>query len=770
MSTLVKIGLAGNPNTGKSSLFNKLTGSHQSVGNWSGVTVEKKTGFYRYLGTKFSVVDLPGTYSIESNNDNISKDEIIAKSYIVEAEIDIIVNVIDASNIERNLYLTTQLLDLGKPIIIVLNMMDMLKKKGIKIDAKHLADILKCNVVELVVIKDRGIKELKRVIVDQLKFIDGFDNFCRTYDGMGDSLKKSVNKIVLAIKDSFEDEDSNLYSIGLNLLEYDESNRDKLSELQLNLINQERLNLERSYGEDIDIILADARYEYITNITRQVKNTTTKLSKSLTQKIDKVVLNRVLGFPIFLCVMYLLFFCTIKMGNVFVDFFDQITGVILVDGSRYLLMHYNAPELLIAIVSDGLATGVQTVSTFIPIIGCLYFFLSLLEDSGYMARAAFVIDRFMSWLGLHGKSFVSLLIGFGCNVPSIMSARTLSSEKDRLLTIIMAPFMSCGARLPVYTLFTLIFFEENAENIVFLLYLTGVAVAVLTALIMKYTLLPGGKSMFCIELPDYHMPLIGNILCKVRERLNSFVFGAGKVIVLMVLVLGLLNSIGMDGTFNNQNTQNSILSTVAKKITPLFSPIGISENNWPAVVGIFTGVFAKEAIVGTLVALYGEEVENDSNGEFNFGGKIQDAFRTIKENTYELVPFLNIEMDSKEIDSVRDSAIKKAFVSTSAVIAYLLFILLYTPCVAVLAVIYRETNIKWTVFIGTWTLFTGFFFSIVYYQSTRLISNPGEAIGWLFFMFTLLIFIIGMLRRGNIKKTLHDTNLLYSKNSVCAKC
>jgi ferrous iron transport protein B len=471
-----------------------------------------------------------------------------------------------------------------------------------------------------------------------------------------------------------------------------------------------------------------------------------------------------LGIPIFLGVMYLMFMFTINVGGAFIDFFDLFVGALLVDGLSELLTEFGSPSWLTTLVANGIGGGVQVVATFIPIIGFLYLFLSFLEDSGYMARAAFVMDRFMRFIGLPGKSFVPLIVGFGCNVPAIMATRTLENQRDRILTILMNPFMSCGARLPVYALFAAVFFPVGGQNLVFGLYLLGIAVAVMTAFIMKNTLLKGDASPFIMELPPYHLPTLHGIGLRTWDRLKNFIFRAGKLIVPMVLVLTFLNSYGTDGSFNNENTEKSVLSEIGRGMTPIFHPMGIEADNWPATVGIFTGILAKEAVVGTLDALYTQLAMTDSQlnspePPFDLWQAIGTAFATIPKNLATLTenildPLgLNIgEMsDTTEVAEAQAvnvntfGAMITRFDGQAGAFAYLLFILLYFPCAAATAAIYRETDLKWTIFIAGWTTGLAYLFATVFYQLATFTRHPLTSLAWtgsLLLLFSLVILLL----------------------------
>ncbi len=391
-------------------------------------------------------------------------------------------------------------------------------------------------------------------------------------------------------------------------------------------------------GQDIDLQLADIRYGHIHQWVQQARQQKGKLTEAQSEWLDRVLLNRWIGIPFFLFVMYLMFLFAINVGSAFIDFFDIMGGALFVDGVHHLLGLVNAPEWLGAILADGFGVGLQTVATFIPVIGCLYLFLAVLESSGYLARAAFVVDALMRRLGLPGKAFVPMLMGFGCTVPSVMATRTLNSERERLMTSAMAPFMSCGARLPVYALFAVAFFPESGQNLVFGLYLIGIVVAVLTGLLLRSTLLPGKSDSMLMEMPDYEWPRPVNVAIKTWQKLKSFVFGAGKTIVLVVAVLSVLNSLGTDGSFGHQEQESSVLSKISQAVTPVLHPIGVRDDNWQATVGIVTGIFAKEAVVGTLNSLYAGGGDAEEESEFSLVASFHEAIDAVAANLAEINP------------------------------------------------------------------------------------------------------------------------------------
>ena len=726
------VGVVGNPNCGKTTLFNVLTGSKQHVGNWPGVTVEKKTGEYQFQQKRIALVDLPGTYSLEADDDSISLDEKVARDYVASKQADLIINIVDAANIERNLYLTSQLLEMRVPMVLVLNMMDAVKKRGIKINTELLAKQLGCPVVAITAALGQGIPELKAVINQACVYAPT--------PSLSVKYHPAIERAVEQLQLSFFDLNCDSRWLALRLLENDTLAKHMASTNSLALAIELREQIETETQDEIDILAADARYGLVNQLVQATVCKLHEVSRSTTDKIDSLVLNRFLGIPVFLLVMYAMFMFTINFGSAFVDFFDQLIAALLVDGMNALLSAYQWPAWLVALISHGIGGGIQVVATFIPIVGFLFIFLSMLEDSGYMSRAAFVMDRFMCLIGLPGKSFVPMIVGFGCNVPAIIATRTLDNRRDRILTNLMNPFMSCGARLPVYALFAAAFFPVGGQNLVFGLYLLGIVIAVLTGLIMRHTLLKGDVSPFLMELPAYHLPTFQGVYTKTWERLKTFIFNAGKLIVPMVLVLNLLNSWGTDGGFGRENSEQSVLSEIGRSLTPLFKPLGIREDNWPATVGIFTGVLAKEAVVGTLDALYSQMANPQAEpaAEFNLSQAVIAAFATIPENlsaiAERLLDPLGLQLGDLT-DQTNVAEQQKVKVDTFAVMqaqfdgqtgafAYLLFILLYTPCVAATAAIYKETGAKWAVFVAIWTSFVAYATASLFYQSLTYSQHP----------------------------------------------
>ena len=765
------IGIVGNPNCGKTTLFNVLTGSKQYVGNWAGVTVEKKTGNYYFQNHHIQCVDLPGTYSLEASDDQVSMDEKIARDYVASRDADLIINIIDASNIERNLYLTSQLIEMRVPMLIVLNMMDIVKRRGIKIDTEALACQIGCPVITISAAIKQGIPALKSAInhaVIQKKIPTIQIPYSVT-------LEKAVNFLSPQVQAIAEKARCDSRWLAIRLLENDTLAQTIADQFDLTIIHETQQQIEHDTQDEIDILAADARYEFVNDLTKQHVCKVNEVSRHTSEKIDRIVLNRFLGIPIFLLVMYLMFLFTINIGTAFVDFFEQVTGAFLVDGLAQCLSFLHCPEWLNVLLTKGVGGGVQVVATFIPIVGFLFLFLSILEDSGYMARAAFVMDRAMRFLGLPGKAFVPMIVGFGCNVPAIMATRTLENPRDRILTNMMNPFMSCGARLPVYALFAAAFFPENGQDIVFSLYLIGIAIAVATGLIMRLTLFKGQVVPFIMELPTYHLPTLQGMLIRTQERLKGFIFNAGKTIVPMVLVLNFLNAVGMDGRFGQENTNQSVLSEIGRRLTFAFEPMGITENNWIATVGIFTGVLAKEAVVGTLDALYGQlesEEEATQKVAFDLQEALVAACLTVPENMLQVVDRLLDPLglnvgDLKNSDAAAESqnvnrstftAMQHNFDGQTGAFAYLLFILLYTPCVAATTAIYRETSLEWGSFVVAWTTGIAYSSATLYYQIATYDQHPQYSLSWiagLSMLFVIIIFVLWM--RGKREVRTYDS-------------
>ena len=689
------IALAGNPNCGKTTLFNSLTSSRERVGNWPGVTVEHLEGDYSFGEADYRVVDLPGIYSFSAG----SLDEVAARDYILNKKPDAIVNLIDARNVERGLYLTAQLLEMRVPLVVVINMSGLAKRRHIEVQLKHLQQHLGCPVLQVEVVRKEEITGLKQAIETVAADKPISDTQIR-YDA---EVEKALDALIPEVAPAAERVDVSVRWLAVKLLERDPIAEDLTIGVCDQLLAVQIQRVEKHIGEDIEIVMADGRYGFVHGLALDVVKRTGEMRKRMSDAIDRIVLSRALGIPLFLAVMYGVFTLTINFSGPMIGWIDSFFGALLVDGLGGWLANIGAPMWLTVLLADGVGGGIQTVATFIPPIFFMFLCLSLLEESGYMARAAFVMDRTLRSIGLPGKAFIPMLVGFGCNVPGIMAARTLDNERDRTLTVLLNPFMSCGARLPVYALFAGIFFPKAGGAVIFALYLTGILLAVGSGLLFRRTILKGDASTFVMELPPYHVPRLVAIFHHTWERLKEFILRAGKIIMLLVLVLSFLWSIGTDGSFGNQESEHSVLSAASRVITPVFHPMGITDDNWPATLGLVTGIFGKELVVGTLNTFYGAEGADPS------------------------------------------AAMLSAFDGKAGAFAYLLFVLIYMPCVAAVAAIQRETGWKWMSFSVLYLTGLAWSFATLFYQAATFHHHPLQSAIWIFsLIFAGLLFAAGL--------------------------
>ncbi len=666
------VALAGNPNCGKTTIFNALTGANQHVGNWPGVTVEKKEGMLRFGGNQYNIVDLPGTYSLGA----YSEDEIVARDFILKDKPDLVVSVVDATNIERNLYLTVQLLEMGANVIIALNMMDEAQEREIKIDVDSLQRQLGVPIVPMIASRQKGIDDLKSKISEAVKK-NAAEPIKITY---GHKIDEAVASLAQIIKQSAGINDYPADWVALKLFEDDEYILDYVSKQAPHISDKAAAyinDLTRSLGVEPEMAIVDKRYEFIKDVVSGSIIKPKQQIKTTSDKIDKVLTHKWFGLPIFALIMFSIYQLTFIIGG------DVLGGSVaflletLGENTAAWLEGINAPDMLVSFVADGIFGGIGAVLEFIPLIMVLYIFLGILEDSGYMARAAYVMDRIMRALGLHGKTFISMLIGVGCNVPGIMSTRTLDSKKDRMIAILINPFISCGARLPIYLVFIAAFFPNHGGTVLFILYATGFIVAILMGKLFSKTLFKGETSYFIMELPPYRMPTVKGVLIHMWDKVGGFLKRAGTVIFAVVTMLWVLSILpyGVE-----PYSQASILGRIGSFISPIFKPAGF--GTWQASVGLFAGIVAKEAVVATLGMVY--------------AGVEEGA---------ELV-----------------ASIQQAFTPLSA-FAFMIMTLLYTPCAAVIGTVRRETNSwKWTLFTVIYTFLVGWLGAVLVFQIGRLLG------------------------------------------------
>ncbi|WP_132994923.1 ferrous iron transport protein B [Sporanaerobacter acetigenes] len=663
------IALVGNPNCGKTTIFNALTGANQHVGNWPGVTVEKKEGSLKYNGKEYNIVDLPGTYSLGA----YSEDEIVARDFIIKEKPDVVINVVDATNIERNLYLTIQLLEIGAKVVIALNMMDEAKEKNIIVDIKKLSKELGIPVVPTIAAKKKGIDELIEKSIETMKT----DIILQNTISYGEEIDIQIEKIKEVIGNSSKFGYPSKW-LAIKLLEGDEFvNNLILKNNESNILDmvQESIDSISATSMEPEILIVDKRYEFIGNIIKDSVKKPKLSAETKSDKIDKVLTHKWFGLPIFALIMFGVYKLTFLIGE---DILQEWVGAgieALGGAIETALINANAPEMLIAFISDGLIGGIGAVLEFVPLIMVMYIFIGILEDSGYMARAAYVMDRIMRALGLHGKTFISMLVGAGCNVPGIMATRTLDSKKDRMIAILINPFISCGARLPIYLVFISAFFPKHKALVLFSIYVIGFLIAILMGKIFSKTLFKGESSYFVMELPPYRVPTVKGVLIHMWDKVGSFLKRAGTIIFAVVTALWVLSVLpfGVE-----PYSDASILGKIGNFIAPIFKPAGF--GTWQASVGLFAGIVAKEAVVATLGMVYA-----------------------------------GVEEGAKLI-----TAVQGAFTPLSA-FSFMIMTLLYTPCAAVIGTIRKETNSrKWALFAAVYTFLVGWIAAVLIYQIGRL--------------------------------------------------
>ncbi len=658
----VRIALAGNPNCGKTTLFNELTGSRQHVGNWPGVTVDKKVGKYKYSDEDIDIVDLPGIYSLSP----YSAEEIVARDYIINERPSVVVNIIDATNIERNLYLSLQIIETNIPIIIALNMMDEVEKRGDTIYIEKLKEQLGIEIIPIVARSGKGIKELISAAIQ----ISKIPKNSKSLNIFNSDIENCISEIKNIIN-----EDNNFLAI--KLLEGDEIitkaiPSDKLKEVAIT----KNIHL----NTDIEVMIADQRYKFIEKI---IANSIERKARELTisDKIDKVATNKFLAIPLFIAIMYIIFEITfgesiLGLGTFLQSLVDTFVNEMFIPNIESLLFNIGVETWAVGLVCNGILNGICSVLTFLPQIIILFLLLSILEDSGYMSRAAFVMDKLFRKFGLSGKSFIPMLMGFGCSVPALMSARTLENEKDRKMTMMLIPFMSCGAKLPIYALFGSAFFISNQSFIIFSLYFLGIIVAIISGLLLKSTMFKGQNATFVMELPQYRFPTIKSMLIHMWDKVKGFAIKAGTILLVASVIIWFTSNFSFE--FKMVNMDNSILGTIGSIIAPIFKPLGFGE--WRASVSILTGLVAKEAVVTTMGILY---------------SSADEAFLI--------------------------STLQTIFTPITAY-AFMTFCLLYMPCISAFATMKREMG-SWG-----WALKAITYQTLVAWLVAFLINNIGNMI------------------------------------------
>ncbi len=720
------IALAGNPNSGKTTIFNDLTGARQKVGNWPGVTVEKKEGRLKKNGYDLKIVDLPGTYSLTP----FSMEEIAARDFILNEKPDVVVNIIDAANLERSLFLAMQIVELDRPVVFALNMADLAKSKGMVIDTEKLSMLLNLPVIFTVANKGKGIDNLIDTAVHEAEsFPDGKKGRKVIYN-------REINSMIAHLEEELDRDFKELIAYpnrwtAIKLLEDDKvvkENLQRISEERAAVIlkhsEEFRHRIEDLFQDDPEIVLTDECYGFIAGIVKETLLISSRKKADISRNIDLVLTNRFLGLPIFVFFIWVMFQLTFSLGayptdwiNSGVSLFSSFLGSILPDG------------LFKDLILNGIVAGIGSVIIFLPNILILFFCIALFEDTGYMARAAFLMDRIMHIIGLHGKSFIPMLMGFGCNVPAIMAARTLESRKDRILTILITPFMSCSARLPVYIILAGTFFGDKAGSVIFGLYITGILAAIASGRLLRATLLRGADAPFVMELPSYRMPMLKSLMIHMWDRSRMFLKKMGGVILVGSIVIWALSAFPRNITFSRdyskaidtiknkvssqilsskdktlkqkleneagtkiaeiekkreqERASKSYIGQIGRAVEPFFKPLGIE---WRSGVSLIAGLVAKEIVVSTIGVLYGAGDKNDP-------------------------------------DALKNALVHSGMTGLSA-LSMMVFVLLYIPCIATVTAIWKEASMNWA-------FFTLFYTTMVAWSASFLVYQTGLLLGFI---------------------------------------
>jgi len=694
----IKVAVAGNPNSGKSTLINAIAGTNLQVGNWPGVTVEKKTATLKIDDLVINLVDLPGTYSLSP----YTQEEVIARDFLVKEKPDLIIDVVDSTNFERNLYLTIQLLELGIPVVMALNIFDEAKKKGYEFRIEELEQLLGIKVIPTAATKKEGIKELLNTIKNIAEGVSKINPKKLNY--------REVETCIEAIEEALKVSNPGLLDkypsrwLALKLFEGDPL---VLKETRLKedepFLQKARSLFKEFYEEDIESVISDIRYGIAHGITQDVLKRRQTRYIDLTERIDKVVLNRYLGIPIFLLAMWLVFKIAFDFSAPLSDWIDGLMNGPIKKWITYFLSSIGSPEWLLSLTTDGVIAGVGAVMVFIPVIAVMMFIITLLEGSGYMARAAFVMDRLMHSIGLHGKSFIPMLLGFGCNVPSIYATRVLETERDRKLTAMLVPLMSCGARLPVYVIFIGAFFSQNAPTVLWSIYVLGIFMAIVLGFALKKTLYKGFAPVFIMELPPYRIPLFRDLMIHTWQKLKHFVVKAGTYIFAVSVIMWFLLN-----TPYGVEKENSLLGRTGKIMSPIFEPLGF--GTWEASSSLVAGLIAKEVVVSTMAQIYipekqeqNESDQQEKQAETGFFEDVRDSFISlfvaIKDAFKNLISGFSVKSLSAEEEEEQaplKSKLQEVFTPLSAY-AFLVFVLLYWPCVVVGIAMKQE--------FGSWKLY-----------------------------------------------------------------
>ncbi|WP_242337700.1 MULTISPECIES: ferrous iron transport protein B [Anaeromyxobacter] len=714
----ITIAVAGNPNSGKSTLINAIAGSRLHVGNWPGVTVEKKEAAFEHEGRRLRLVDLPGTYSLSP----YSQEEIVARDYLAHERPDVIVNVVDATNLERNLYLTVQLLELGIPVVMALNVYDEAQAKGHRIDVRGIEARLGVRVVPTSATRKQGLEELLGAVVATAD-----RSHVRTIAPLsyGPDLDGATAGVARALEERHPELTARLPArwLALKLVEGDARVLEETGLERDALVAAPLAHLVAAHGDDVEAIVAEARYGLAAGLTREVLERPSLQKTELTERIDRVVLNRFLGIPIFLAAMWLVFKLTFDLSAPFGDWIDAMTSGPFKRWAAVLLGAIGAPGWTVSLVNDGVIAGVGFVLVFVPVIFAMMFFITFLEGSGYMARAAFVMDKAMHAMGLHGKSFIPMVLGFGCNVPGVYATRTLESGRDRILTALLIPLMSCGARLPVYVLFVGVFFPQRPGTVIWSLYVIGIALAITMGVVFKKTLFRGEAPAFIMELPPYRMPSLRSLCLHTWEKGKHFLTKAGTyILAVSVIVWFMLNL-----PWGVEHKKDSYLGKAGQVMAPALAPLGF--GTWEAASSLITGVIAKEIVVGTMSEIYAPKPAHEEQAPTfaedlrEIGTSFVGAGREALSNVVSTAGLSSISIDkADEAPSPLKDAVRGAFTPLTA-LGFMVFVLLYMPCVVVAIAMRQEFGgWKWFGVAFAYQTALAWGMALLVYQGGRLLG------------------------------------------------
>ena len=720
---IIKVAIVGNPNTGKTTLVNAIAGTSLKVGNWAGVTVEKKEAFFKYGNYDIHLIDLPGIYSLSNN----SAEEKITIDYLLNEKPDVVINVLDSTTLEKNLYLTIQLLEMDLPLVLALNMCDEAKKKGLKVDFKKLTRIICVPSIPIVAKSGKGIdKLLEKALEIATRKTEYKRDRCKI------RYNSDLEKELETISDVMRNLQPNLLNnfpkrfLVLSLLEGNSFfvNTEIHSEI-IDRLKKSREYLEKLFNSDISTIVIEARYSIVLGIYEKVvkKEKIDKEKVDFALQLDKIFLHKYFAFPIFLLILWLIFNLTFELSTPYVDWLDSVLGNVIAPYIYYLLDLLNVSPLFKSFVIEGIIGGVGFVVVFVPVLFTLYTLMAILEESGYMSRVAFLMDRLMAVFGLNGKSFIPLIIGFGCNVPAVYATRTLENPKAKILTVLLIPFMSCGARLTVFVFFTTIFFKEHQALVLMFLYLLGVFIAGLVAILLHKFVLKSDYSEFILELPPYRVPNLRYTVKYSWLKTKSFLYEAGTFILATSIVIWFLLHI----PFGTKKIEDSVFGNISKTIAPLFEPLGFGK--WEHAGALISGFVAKEVVLATMGNIYAGEITEEKHAKpslketFNtiFLGFANANFQAITNLTH----LINFKLIGEEKENNGDksliNAVSKSFSPLSA-LSFMVFLLLYTPCMATVFAIKQELQSwRWTFISILISLSTAWIVSFIVYNIGKIV-------------------------------------------------